>query len=289
MSKKTIHESFYKWTDKQYLKHISEETVDKVLQDLKLNPDEIVLKKDKEAKSRNETETLKNQVWSFLATIIGAFGNKSDTEIGINAQNLCGISEGIERELSSIIRTLRKLEYENLYSNNSSSPEFKIANKIREASHKKVSKKYKPASDNIKIQEYEKNGYWGKYCPFDKELPVVLELLEKINLYVKNANKEFSMEIFGQGRNKKSKDDHDNLIYGICLFYKQYTKKAPKVSNSGSSTETRVIKGDIINLLQTILPNTGYNGSVSNAALEKKIKRMKKDDIYKDLWKDDKK
>jgi hypothetical protein len=296
MKSNLIMETYFYGSPEEWRSQIPESIVNIAIDILSINPNETVSPKGySPVKNLPYQYTLKEKLWDDLVKVIHRWGKPSPTELKTTPAQLKNHVEDLKKQLDSTLSTLRDLEYEPLFKKGTMTKDFIIANRIRQISevkrHEADSSKPRTFVAALLIkQEYDQRGAWGKYCPFDHELPQAIETLGKILSYVDEVAKNAAQDMKARGVKKKAKNDFENLFYGFCIIYKTYTDKKPIAWNTGTSAlNAGQVTGTIIPFLQALLPYTAYKGKLTPAALQKKIMRMKDKPNYKHLWEDSKK
>ncbi len=121
---------------------------------------------------------------------------------------------------------------------------------------------------------------------FDKNFPVAIQSLEKIDGYFSAVLMREEVVVKGRGERKPENYYVDNLLGFLCQLYKDITGESPIAWNDDIAGN---VKGRVVGFLQVILREMPYPNKTTLTALEKRIRGLKSHKTYAHLWNDAKK
>ncbi len=208
---------------------------------------------------------------------------RSPSDLGTTPSKIKKYMVKSRKTLFEALILLEDWGYETLFEIGTETKEYLAANSVRQKS--KLAQPENDgagpsftATDLFKKQEYEKNGQWGKYCPFDHDRLQAIEALNQTIAHLDFALEDVIANINGRGIKKKANENTDKFFLLACHIYKKYTGKPPVSWNTGTAAlNSHQFTGKIIPFLRAILPYTQYRGEITPDALQAKIARMRKD------------
>lgn len=280
-----IKERFFDGTVDEWLAQLPEDTIDKTIKILEIDPDETMVPTGYSPLGNDSFQlTVKGCLWKDLVHVVHRWGMPSPSTLETSPANLKAYVVNLQKHLSKARETLKALEYQAMYDAGSMSKEFTVGYGLRQVSEVMRANKEKTGGNFIAPlaikQEYDSNGVWGKHYPIDTDIENASHALENIIAYTENLLKDPSYRSAKQGTKKKGKDDGDTLVWALCHIYKKYTGEAPRTSARNEGTAT----GRIIPFLQLLLPFTAYSLQITDWALSAKVNRLKRHKKHGSLW-----
>jgi hypothetical protein len=239
--------------------------------------------------------TAKEKLWDDLVAAIWRCGKPSPTESETTSTELKNHTKKLKSQLEKTLNVLKKMEYISLLKEGTTSKDFIVANRVRQKSEtmraNSIGTQPQFISAFIVEQEYEKKGECEKHYPFDHELSQAIVALEKISPYFDEVCSDLARTTERKGHTNDVKDNNDELIWALCDIYKQYTGEIPTSSMNADGVKAT---GKIIPFLQAILPHTAYikaasvgaqkNLSLTDSALNARLRRLRNNKKYAPLW-----
>lgn len=287
MASNLIMESYFTGTPEEWLGQLDEKIVDKAIEILSINPNE-EMKPSGYSPIDNSLfqRTVKVCLWKDLVQVIHRWGMPSPTKMQTSPSQLKIHAENVRGTLSEAISVLESLEYEATYKRGTLSKEFKFGYGLRQASEllrvgfgSGQSQFISPF--DIKRQ-HDRDGFWSKHYPIDEDIALAQKTLKKITQSIDQLLDDPIYKPSEPGKRKRGKDSYDSLLWALCYLYKKYTGTTPISSSQDDGTAS----GKIILFLQVILPSTAYPFELTDWALEKKIRGIRKHKTHGALWKD---
>lgn len=120
---------------------------------------------------------------------------------------------------------------------------------------------------------------------FDHDFALAIQSLEKIKHYYDTIFDQAENATKGRGGTKPP-DKWQTSIFYICRIYKNFTQKPPIISVDYIE---EIAKGSFVKFLEYLLKELSYPKALTHQALERHIRDLKTNEIYRELWFDGKK
>ena len=261
-NRSSIFKGYFQGTIEESRARLPERVVDDVLEVMSLDPDQIV--------EAGHSETVKERVWDWLASLIASYGGPGPTETETTPKMLQKKAQADAKKLRDAEKILRNLTYEFLYSSANAESNAAISHSLRRASLPKDGPRVFHGQHAAKY-EYDRVGAWPVLYPFDTQLGEAIASLERMISYHGTFLEEVAPLVGRRGKRKEGKERFDTLIARLCGMYEQLTGKPATSYPRADGT----ISGNIIPVLQAVLPLALYTGETSAGALQKKVMRLR--------------